>query len=52
MDTVIILRQWAYLEAKAAKPTGTVAELITEAKKIEAYLDVNVNPDPKTLPKE
>ena len=36
MDTVIELRKWSYEKAQSAKPAGTVAELIVEAKKLEA----------------
>lgn len=54
MDKVEEIRQWAYNKAEArATETATVAQILAEAQKIEAYVDVNQNADPKTLkPKE
>ena len=51
MENITLLRQWAWSEAKSRLPdSATVAQIIVEAKKLEAYLDINQNPEkPKAM---
>ncbi|KKL45751.1 hypothetical protein LCGC14_2352510 [marine sediment metagenome] len=56
MDNIESIRRFAFQEAKESLQTTTgarpkIAAIILEAKKLEAYIDVNVNPDPKEAKK-
>ncbi len=52
-DRVEEIRILAFDKVRELLPAlATVEEVIIEAKKLEAYIDVSVNADPKTLPKE